>query len=272
MGTKRISRSKKIVGSEESEPIQKNEEKIESDDESSSAEDSSKDEIEISNEEVKHAIALAASAASKKFGWNQKINLSSKSNPLSEIIPGYVAPMTLDSSSLDQYKTKKRSLATPNQKDSINVHDFSKNFKKTKPDPAMMAKRETSAGSGWFDFEASPYTPEIQADIAIIRNRNYIDPKKFYKSSDFGKKGSQSRMVQLGTVIEGSMESVYSNRLTKKQQKSNVMEEVMGDVYGSKDAYVKKKYTKMQKESSAMDKKSKKFQRNKKDFGRKGRR
>lgn len=62
-------------------------------------------------------------------------------------------------------------------------------------------------------------------------------------------------MVQLGTVIEGSMESVATNRLSKKQQKSTFLEEVMGDVFGSKDDYVKKKFTSMQKEKDVLAKK-----------------
>jgi hypothetical protein len=61
-------------------------------------------------------------------------------------------------------------------------------------------------------------------------------------------------MVQLGTVVEGAMESVFSNRLSKKERKANVMEEVMGEVYGSKDDYVKRKYTKMQKEKRSAQK------------------
>ena len=56
--------------------------------------------------------------------------------------------------------------------------------------------------------------------------------------------------MQLGTVIEGSMESIFSNRLSKKQRKSNVMDEVMAEVFDSKDDYVKKKFTKMQREKS----------------------
>ena len=175
-------------------------------------------------------------------------------NALSDLIPGYVAPMSLDSSSLDIYK-KRISSNTGNNNPIARVpttgytDTTSKNFKMAKPDPSIRARKETNAGSGWFGFQATPNSASLQADIAIIRNRNYLDPKKFYKSSDFGKKG-EKRMVQLGTVIEGSMESIYSNRLSKKQRKNNVLEEVMGEVFHSKDDYVKKKYTKMQREKS----------------------
>eukprot|EP00979_Chaetoceros_neogracilis_P014964 scaffold5196_cov226-Chaetoceros_neogracile.AAC.1 len=166
--------------------------------------------FEISSEEIKRAIALATEATTKTFGWTNNLKTMSKSNTLSEAIPG------------------------------------------------------------WFNFEATSNSQSLQADIAVIRNRNYLDPKKFYKSSDFSKKGS--KMVQLGTVIEGSMESVFSNRLAKKQRKSNVMEEVMGEVFGSKDAYVKKKFTNMQREKSAAGQSQRKFQKGKGAFRKKGKR
>jgi len=217
-------------------------------------------EVEISSEEIKHAIALATEAATKTFGWNIDKKMSSKSNPLSDIIPGYIAPFGLDSSSLEQHKNAKRKLKTETIGASkatattvSNKATFSsKNFKLAKPDPANLATSTTNAGTGWFGFEATPNSASLQADIAVIRNRNYLDPKKFYKSSDLSKKGSQ--MVQLGTVIEGSMESVFSNRLTKKQRKSNVMEEVMGEVFGSKDDYVKKKFTIYREKKALLDK------------------
>ena len=141
--------------------------------------------------------------------------------------------------------------------------------KKTRPDATVIERNKTNAGSGWFNFEATPYTKDIEADIAVIRNRTYLDPKKFYKSSDFGKKGPASKMVQLGTVIEGSMESVFSNRLTKKQRRANVAEEIMGEVYGSRDDYVKKKYSKMQKEKIHLGKKRKAIQTGKSHYRKK---
>jgi hypothetical protein len=244
----------------DSEPIQSDNEESESDKSSDSNEEAEKEtsQVEISEEEIKHAIALASEAASKRFGWKKSMKPSSTSNPLSDIIPGYIAPMSLDASSLDKYKNAKPNLGiTTSTKSTSITNKPTSNYKKTKPDPADIAKSKTSAGSGWFNFEATPYTAEIQQDIAVIRNRNYLNPKKFYKSSDFGKKGSQSKMVQLGTVIEGCMESVFTNRLTKKQMKSNVMEEVMGDVFASKNDYVKRKYSKMQKEKSAQASKRK---------------
>ena len=46
------------------------------------------------------------------------------------------------------------------------------------------------------------------------------------------------------------MESICSNRVTKKERKSTVLEEVMEEVFATKDDYVKKKFGKMQREAS----------------------
>ncbi len=199
-------------------------------------------------------------------------NDNTKKNALSDLIPGYIAPLSLDSSSLDTYKRRKSNNTIINHENQLKAaaaeskinqietkpSDFqSKNFKMAKKDPLIQAKQESNAGSGWFGFEAAPNSSSLQADIAIIRNRNYIDPKKFYKRNDMGKKGER-RLVQLGTVIEGSMESVYSNRLTKKQRKNNLLEEVMGETFHSKDDYVKRKYTNMQRERTNLAAKRKK--------------
>lgn len=244
----------------------------ESTSESSKEEVLQEDQVEISKEEIQHAIALASAAASNKFGWNSNNKSSSKGNPLSEIIHGYVAPMSLDSSSLDKYRSKKRIIAeaTESEKDDVVIsRNPPESFKQTKLNPVDNAKSKTNAGSGWFNFEATPYTDEIKADIAVIRNRTYLNPKKFYKSSDFGKKGSTSKMVQLGTVIEGSMESVYSNRLSKKQRKSTFVEEVMGETFSNRDDYVKKKFGNMQREKTAQ--RNRRVQFGKGAFRRKGR-
>ena len=250
---------------------------------SSSEEDSSDDEeetktnqneITLSTADIQNAITSLVTKA--KGGTLPKINNNNQkknqSNELTEIIPGYIAPMALDSSSLDIYKQRKGSqrkeISTSMSSINTKPSDFvSKNFKLAKADPSVTQRNKSNAGSSWFGFEATPNSSSLQADISIIRNRNYINPKKFYKSSDFGKKG-EKRMVQLGTVIEGSMESVHTNRLTKKQRKDNVLEEVMGETFDTKHDYVKKKYTNMQREKTLAQSKARgrgrKFKRGKK--------
>ena len=70
----------------------------------------------------------------------------------------------------------------------------------------------------------TPMFNSLKSDLALIRNRNYLDPKKFYKSSD----SFEGKTLQLGTVVEGAHE-FYSSRLTRKERRSNFTEEIMAD-------------------------------------------
>ena len=87
----------------------------------------------------------------------------------------------------------------------------------------------------------TPMSDQLKTDLAIIRNRNYLDPKKFYKSAD----SFNGKVLQVGTVIEGSSE-FYSSRLTNKERKQNLTEEIMSDVTVA--SYAKRKYYDMQSE------------------------
>jgi hypothetical protein len=87
-------------------------------------------------------------------------------------------------------------------------------------------------------------TEEVKRDLAVIRNRNYLDPKRFYKSSD-----KTSKYLQVGTVIEGNTE-YFSSRLSKKQRRSNLTEEIMADPVNAE--YARKKYVKMHQEKDAL--------------------
>jgi Fcf2 pre-rRNA processing len=125
------------------------------------------------------------------------------------------------------------------------------------------------AGAGWFDMQATPMTAELERDLLLIRNRNFLDPKRFYKSAD----KKPSKFVQAGTVIEGATE-FYSSRLAKRQRRGNLVEEIMAEssslsnrkpstsstgnnnsggtgTPGSSADYVMNKYKNMQRESSS---------------------
>lgn len=85
-------------------------------------------------------------------------------------------------------------------------------------------------------------TEEVERDLALIRNRNYLDPKRFYKSADKPKSNAKG-VLQSGTVIEGPTE-FYSSRLTKKQRRTNLVDEIMADPESS--GWAQQKYKKMQ--------------------------
>ena len=93
------------------------------------------------------------------------------------------------------------------------------------------------AGRQWFGMRGTPLTAELQKDLTLIRHRNYLDPKRFYKSSD-----TPSTFVQAGTVIEGAAE-FYASRLTKKQRQATLVQEVLADP--SLASYAQEKFKKM---------------------------
>ena len=113
---------------------------------------------------------------------------------------------------------------------------FSSSFRKTR-----RKQHDNTAGSGWFNMTPTPMSSQLKTDLAIIRNRNYLDPKKFYKSTD----KFDGKILQVGTVIEGSAE-YYSSRLVKKDRRQNLTEEIMAD--STVSSYAKRKYHEIQSE------------------------
>jgi hypothetical protein len=101
---------------------------------------------------------------------------------------------------------------------------------------------DDTAGKGWFGMTPTAMTEELKTDLAVIRNRSHLDPKKFYKSAD-----KHHKIVQVGTVIEGAAE-FYSSRLTKKQRRANITEEIMADPAAAE--YAKKKFKAMSQEKT----------------------
>lgn len=99
-----------------------------------------------------------------------------------------------------------------------------------------------SAGSKWFGMRPTPMTDDLKRDLQVLANRNYLDPKRFYKKSSADDlKGTM--FLQRGTVIEGTGE-FFSARLSQKQRKSNVTDEIMSDA--KIRTYAKSQFLKIQ--------------------------
>ena len=197
----------------------------------------------------------------------------SEGNELTNLIPGYTAPRKLNTSSLDRYRPTGgiATLRQQAQQTDPSTRDFvigstackdhilnAMSTKKTKN--GMLPKSYTeayssfkmgtkrnpdlTAGKGWFNMKSSEITDDIKTDMSIIQNRSYLDPKRFYKKSDKFKSGG---IVQHGTVIEGATE-FYSSRLTNKERRTNLTEEIMADPESS--TYAKNKFKRMQQEKT----------------------
>ena len=192
-----------------------------------------KDDRKESEDEVGQAAGASRKASRKNSTLSQK---TTKRNALTHLIPGYTAPLKLDAGALDT--TSSLESMRRNELRQKAVPKFSQVCASFKRGPLRQAPISD------FERHAAPMTEELKKDLALIRNRNYLDPKRFYKSSD----RKTSEHVQVGTVIEGVGE-YYSARLSKKQQRSTLVEEILADP--STAGYAQRKYTEMQRAATA---------------------
>lgn len=79
-------------------------------------------------------------------------------------------------------------------------------------------------------------TPELKRDLQLLRMRHILDRKRHYKKMG---KGQEPKYFQVGTVIEGPTE-YFSARLTKKERKQTIVDELMADEESR--SYYKRKF------------------------------
>ncbi|TLS24133.1 hypothetical protein PpBr36_08697 [Pyricularia pennisetigena] len=98
--------------------------------------------------------------------------------------------------------------------------------------PKQPKNKSEDAGSDWFNMPKTNATPELVRDLKLLRMRNVLNPKQFFK------KDTRTQLVptycQSGTIIEGPTE-FYNARLTRKERKKTLAEEVLA----SSDAMAK---------------------------------
>lgn len=97
-------------------------------------------------------------------------------------------------------------------------------------------KRKQGTGTGWFNMRAPQITPEIKHNLEVLRMRSALDPKHFYKKNDMT---TLPKHFHIGKVIDSPM-YFYSSRLTKKECKKTIVDELMADANFKK--YNKRKY------------------------------
>ncbi|XP_047955648.1 rRNA-processing protein fcf2-like [Salvia hispanica] len=90
-----------------------------------------------------------------------------------------------------------------------------------------MARKQVkdTAGKNWFDMPAQTITPELKKDLQLLKLRSVIDPKRHYKKGD---SKTLPKYFQVGTVIESTSE-FFSGRLTKKERKATLADELLAD-------------------------------------------
>jgi hypothetical protein len=206
----------------------------------------------------------------KRIDTKRDLTTTTSENELSKLLPGYTAPLELTAPSLEKHRVHGglEALRKIAMKTDPSTASFTIGTKASRKQTATLLQKTShgglprsyaaayssfktgtkrvitnDAGSNWFNMKPAAMTEDLKKDIALIRSRNYLDPKRFYKSSD-----PTGKFVQVGTVIEGPTE-FFSSRLTKKQRRGNLVDEIMADP-ASAD-YAKNKYKRMQQEQTA---------------------
>lgn len=100
-------------------------------------------------------------------------------------------------------------------------------------------KRESTAGSKWFDLPAKDLEVEDKLTLDAIRLRGTLDPGKFYKKKSTDK---IAKHFQVGTIIEHPID-FYSSRATRKERKQTLIDELIADAEFKKN--VKKRYNRI---------------------------
>ena len=102
-------------------------------------------------------------------------------------------------------------------------------------------EKRATAGFNFFDMPATHSSPELQADMRLLKVRNVLDPQRHYK------KDSSKKLVpdfsEVGRIIEGPTEH-FSARLHNKERKRTLVEEVLASE--SSTGRFKKKYNDIQ--------------------------
>jgi len=165
--------------------------------------------------------------------------IKGKHNELTHLLPGYTAPMR-GIATFAKPAPRKTKLAPPSLDSTRN---FKTGFKYRAPLVNQADKR-------WFHMRGTD-PASVKMDLQLIKHRNYMDPKRFYKKAD---NLDNVPFVQRGTVIEGPTE-YFSGRLTKKERKQTLVDELIA----TQSDYAKRKYAQMQRDKQS--KRPQKFKR-----------
>ncbi|XP_044746749.1 deoxynucleotidyltransferase terminal-interacting protein 2 [Coccinella septempunctata] len=123
-------------------------------------------------------------------------------------------------------------------------------------------EKEKTKGDKWFGLPATELTEEVKRDLELLQMRSVLDPKHFYKKNHMK---VLPKYFQVGKVEDTPLD-FYNNRLTKKDRKKTLVEELMSDAEFHQ--YNKSRYAEILKEKKKTDyrvwKQAKRFDKKKK--------
>ncbi|XP_049886329.1 deoxynucleotidyltransferase terminal-interacting protein 2 [Pectinophora gossypiella] len=135
---------------------------------------------------------------------------------------------------VDVEKEMKKSVLQPGIEKELRLPKYDVSERKLK---ALRKKeREKTKGPGWFNMPAPEVTEELKNDLQVLKMRSALDPKHFYKKNDME---VLPKYFQVGRIMDSPLDHV-NDRLTRKQRKRTMVDELLADAQFQK--YNKKKY------------------------------
>lgn len=128
----------------------------------------------------------------------------------------------------------KKAVVTPNFENLKTVPAYELSKKQLQKE--RKKEREKTKGNGWYGLPATEMTDEVKNDLEILQMRSVLDPKHFYKKNDLK---VLPKYFQVGKVMDAPLD-FYNNRLTKKERKRTLVDELLADAEFQK--YNKRKY------------------------------
>ncbi|KAJ5073467.1 hypothetical protein M0811_08584 [Anaeramoeba ignava] len=95
------------------------------------------------------------------------------------------------------------------------------------PPLKIKGKKGKTTKSAFHEIPEKEVTPEIMRDFKIIMNRKALDPKRFYKSSDY-KHDQFPKRFYVGTVLDSPFDS-SSDRIPRRQRAPTLAEQLLKD-------------------------------------------
>ncbi|KAI1808485.1 Fcf2-domain-containing protein [Daldinia bambusicola] len=126
-----------------------------------------------------------------------------KASQPDSLVPKVASPV----SSKDKSKSEELSVRVPE-------------VRKSKKEMAVKA----DAGPSWFNLPRTDLTPELKKDLQLLRMRDVLDSKRFYRKDNT--RALVPQFSSVGTIVEGPTD-FFNARLTQKERKRTLLEEVL---------------------------------------------
>ncbi|CAD6241159.1 GSCOCG00009182001-RA-CDS [Cotesia congregata] len=210
----------------------------------------SDDEFDIENLNVELPETSTSSKKSKKsaesvlesldsfMGWTEE----PKKSP--SLVPDVSAPLNTISSSSSSKEVDdllKKSVVQPGFEKLESVPRYDESRRRLTIQ--RKKEREKTKGTKWFNMPAPEMTAEVRHDLQVIQMRSALDPKRFYKKNDIK---ALPKYFQIGKVVDSPLD-YYSGRLSNKERKKTLVDELMADAEFAK--YNKRKFKEIVKEN-----------------------